>query len=224
MCLLPAIAIKRANASSLTGSPEPPAISAHQIINSHANGNANGWGQEGRFFSHGFFCLKDCQCHLTGGRLSLVCGSLRNRVRVSLRSVRVGHCCPCKLASLPTWLWKLVWPCSQTLRGFLVGGGHLGRTMGRGSFVVLLTEPLGNRWGGFLMRWKTMNKAALQGGPARKVLSCKTSRPRWLKAGPHGGVGKTGRTKGRRGGKRLGSGRGEQMLPNPRSHCGLELV
>ena len=90
--------------------------------------------------------------------------------------------------------------------------------------MILLTEPLGKRWGGFLMRCETMNKVALQGGPARRVLSHKTSRSRWLEVGSHGGVGKTGRTKGRRGGKRLGSGRGEQMLPNPRSHCGLELV
>ena len=36
---------------------------------------------------------------------------------------------------------------------------HLGRIMGRG-FFMMLTEPLGNRWGGFL---KTMDKAALKG-------------------------------------------------------------
>ena len=28
---------------------------------------------------------------------------------------------------------------------------------------MMLTEPLGNRWGGFMMRCKTMNKAALKG-------------------------------------------------------------
>ena len=103
----------------------------------------------------------------------------------------------------------MLWPASQFLssergRWFLVGVDHLGRTMGRGVFMVL-TEPLGKRWGGFLVRCKTMNKAALEGS-ARRVLPSKTSRPRWLEVGPHGGVGKTGRMKGRRGGKRLGSG------------------
>ena len=91
--------------------------------------------------------------------------SLRNCVRVSLRSVRVGCCCPWKWASLPTCWSKLLWPYSQLLswkRGFLVVIAHMGRNMGRG-FFMMLTEPLGNRWGGFMMRCKTMNKAALKG-------------------------------------------------------------
>ena len=146
-------------------------------------------------------------------------GSLRNCVGVSLRSVRVGGC-SWKWTPLPTWSSKLVWPYSQTLsrKRFLMGLDHLGRTMGRGSFLML-TEPLGKRQGGFLVRCKAMNKAAL-GGSDQRMLPSKTSRRRWLEVRPHGGVGKTGRTKGRRRGrKRLGSWRrGEQMLPT-RPHC-----